>query len=86
MMPAKGPVNEEGTVAEDEPVIAPDQLREGHPKLWRWLAVASIVSLLLMAVGNHEGHVEDLFLFVIAALLAVALAWDALQRRYGVKR
>ena len=35
-------------MAEDEPVVAPDQLREGHPKLWRGLAIATIVSLLLM--------------------------------------
>ncbi|GAA3390044.1 DUF2631 domain-containing protein [Cryptosporangium minutisporangium] len=73
-------------MAEDEPVIAPDQLREGHPKLWRWLAVASIVSLLLMIIGNHEGRVEDLILISIAAFIALALAWDAVQRRYGVKR
>ena len=73
-------------MAEDEPVVAPDQLREGHPKLWRWLAVASVVSLLLMAIGNHEGHVEDLFLVGFAAFIAIALAWDTVQRRYGVKR
>ncbi|GAA0279263.1 DUF2631 domain-containing protein [Cryptosporangium japonicum] len=73
-------------MAEDEPVIAPDQLREGHPKLWRGLAIASLISLLIMIVGNHEGHVEDLFLAGFAVLIAVALAWDAIQRRYGVKR
>ena len=73
-------------MAEDEPVVAPDQFREGHPKLWRTLAIVSIVSLLLMAIGNHEGHVEDLFLIGIAAFLALALVWDAVQRRYGVKR
>jgi hypothetical protein len=73
-------------VAEDEPVIAPDQLREGHPKLWRGLAIVSAISLVLMAVGNHQGHVEDLFLFGGAAIILVLLAWDTIQRRYGVKR
>ncbi|WP_035857101.1 DUF2631 domain-containing protein [Cryptosporangium arvum] len=73
-------------MAEDEPVVAPDQLREGHPKLWRGLAVVSALSLVVMAVGNHEGHVEDLFLFVGAAIILVMLGWDAVQRRYGVKR
>jgi uncharacterized protein YqgC (DUF456 family) len=73
-------------VAEEEPVIAPDQLREGHPKLWRALAVASVVCLLLMTIGNHQGHVEDIFLIVSALILVVLLAFDALQRRYGIKR
>jgi uncharacterized protein YqgC (DUF456 family) len=73
-------------VAEDEPVIAPDQLREGHPKLWRALAVVSAVALLLLTIGNHRGHVEDIFLIVAAVGLLVILAFDALQRRYGVKR
>ncbi|TQS41739.1 DUF2631 domain-containing protein [Cryptosporangium phraense] len=73
-------------MAEEEPVIAPDQLREGHPKLWRGLAVVSAVALLIMVVGNHQGHVEDLFLIGGAVIILVLLAWDAVQRRYGVKR
>ncbi|MFG1923696.1 DUF2631 domain-containing protein [Cryptosporangium sp. NPDC048952] len=73
-------------MAEDEPVTAPDQFREGHPKLWRGLAVVSALSLLVMVVGNHEGHVEDLFLIVGAVIILALLAWDAVQRRYGVKR
>jgi hypothetical protein len=73
-------------VAEEEPVIAPDQLREGHPRLWRVLAVVSIISLLLMTIGNHHGHVEDLFLVLAAGGLALALIFDAVQRRYGIKR
>lgn len=73
-------------MAEDKPVIAPDQLREGHPKLWRGLAIFSIISLLLMVIGNHEGNVEDLFLLAFAAAIVIALLVDALQRRYGIKR
>ena len=73
-------------MSEDEPVIAPDQLREGHPRLWRALAVASAVCLLLMIVGNHQGHVEDIFLLLGAVILVILLAFDALQRRYGIKR
>ena len=73
-------------MAEDEPVIAPDQLREGHPKLWRGLAIFSAFSLLAMVIGNHQGHVEDVFLILCAVILVALLAFDALQRRYGIKR
>jgi hypothetical protein len=73
-------------VAEEEPVIAPDQLREGHPKLWRGLAIFSAVALVLMVIGNHRGRVEDIFLIASAVGLLGLLAFDALQRRYGIKR
>ncbi|MFI5957213.1 DUF2631 domain-containing protein [Cryptosporangium sp. NPDC051539] len=73
-------------MAEEEPVIAPDQLREGHPRLWRGLAVVSAISLLLMVVGNHQGHVEDLFLIGGALTILALIVWDGVQRRYGVKR
>jgi hypothetical protein len=73
-------------VAEDEPVIAPDQLREGHPKLWRALAIISAFSLVVMVIGNHRGRVEDIFLILCAVGLLALLGFDVLQRRYGIKR
>jgi len=70
----------------DEPVTAPDQHRKGHPNLWRTLAVLTIVSLVLMVIGNHKGNVENYFLVAIALLLAAVLAADAVMHRYGIKR
>ncbi len=70
----------------DEPVIAPDQLRSGHPKLWRGAAVVTVVALLLMLLGNHDGRIENLFVLLTAALLIAALIVDAALRRYGIKR
>ncbi|HEV2086747.1 MAG TPA: DUF2631 domain-containing protein [Cryptosporangiaceae bacterium] len=70
----------------DEPVIAPDQLRPGHPKLWRGAAVVTAVALVLTLFGNHEGRIENIFVVLTAALLIGALIVDAVLRRYGIKR
>ena len=70
----------------DEPVYAPDQLRQTGHKGARIGAVVTIIALLLMIIGNHEGQVENLFLIGTAALLAAVLIGDAVLRRYGIKR
>jgi hypothetical protein len=72
-------------VAEEEPVTSPDQHKPGNAKLARLGAVAVIVILLAMLCGNHRGHVEDIFLIVIAALLAVVLIGDLLLRKNGLR-
>jgi hypothetical protein len=50
------------------------------------LAVFSAFALIVLIVGNHRGHVEDIFLVLIALGLLAALGFDGLQRRYGIKR
>ena len=72
--------------AAEEEVTSPDQHKPGPARLARAGAVISIVALLLMLIGNHEGRVEDLFLIGTAALLAAIVIGDAVLRRYGIKR
>lgn len=66
-------------------MTSPDQHKPGNAKLARLGAVAVIVILLAMLCGNHRGHVEDIFLIVIAALLAVVLIGDLLLRKNGLR-
>ncbi|MFC6012794.1 DUF2631 domain-containing protein [Nocardia lasii] len=40
-----------------------------------------VIALLGMTIGNHQGHVEDLFLIGLAALMAVVLIVDSLTHR-----
>jgi hypothetical protein len=72
-------------VAGNEPVTSPDQRKPGHRKAGRIGAVVSIVALLLMTIGNHEGRTEDLWLVGVAAGLAVALIFDTVLRRNGLR-
>lgn len=37
--------------------------------------------LLLMIIGNHDGHVEDLWLIGIAGTMVLVLVRDILKRR-----
>jgi uncharacterized membrane protein YhhN len=72
-------------VAAEEPVTSPDQHKPGNAKAARIGAVGTIVILLLMLCGNHRGHIEDIFLVVTAALLALALVGDWLLRKNGLR-
>jgi hypothetical protein len=72
-------------VADEEPVTSPDQHKPGHRKAAQIGAVLSIIVLLLMTIGNHEGHIEDIFLVSIAALIAAILIGDAVLRRNGLR-
>ena len=50
-------------------------------KTFRIAAWVVIVALLGMTIGNHQGHVEDIFLVGLAALMALILVVDSLTRR-----
>lgn len=48
-----------------------------------WVSVAF---LLLLNFGNHEGHVETIWLFVLAALIAIGLIIHAFEPRFNQVR
>ena len=50
-------------------------------KAARIAAWVVVVALLGMTIGNHQGHVEDIFLVGLAALMALILVADSLTRR-----
>jgi hypothetical protein len=72
-------------VADEEPVTSPDQHKPDPRRATQVAGVLSIVVLLAMTIGNHEGHIEDFFLVGTAALIAAALIGDAVLRRNGLR-
>ncbi|MET8833680.1 DUF2631 domain-containing protein [Micromonospora sp. NPDC004540] len=73
-------------MAGSEPVTAPDQHKPGHRRSGRIGAVLSAVVLVVMALcGNHEGNVENIWLFGLAALLLAIVIGDAVLRRNGLR-
>ncbi|NUT34991.1 MAG: DUF2631 domain-containing protein [Hamadaea sp.] len=72
-------------MAGTEPVTSPDQHKPTPVKGARIACVLTIVALLLMTIGNHEGRVEDLWLIGIAGTLAALLIIDAVMRRNGLR-
>jgi hypothetical protein len=72
-------------VADQEPVTSPDQHKPDHRRAAQVGGVLSIIVLLLMLIGNHEGRIEDLFLIGIAAGIAAILIGDIVLRRNGLR-
>jgi Protein of unknown function (DUF2631) len=72
-------------VAETEPVTSPDQHKPTPVKAARIAGTLSIIALLLMTQGNHEGKVEDVFLVAIAGCIAGLIIIDAVLRRNGLR-
>jgi len=72
-------------VPDEEPVTSPDQHKPTPLKAARIAAVLTIIVLLLMLIGNHHGHVEDIWLIGISATLLAILLIDWAQRRNGLK-
>jgi hypothetical protein len=71
---------------DDEPVTSPDQLKPTvSRRAARLGAVVTIVILLLMTIGNKLGHIQDLWLIGIAAIIASALVLDVVLRRNGLR-
>lgn len=74
-----------------EPADAPSARFGWHGeglKTFKIAAVVSIVALLVMMIGNHEGHVEDLFLLGFAVLLAFILIRGEIlsRRKWAIKK
>jgi hypothetical protein len=70
----------------EEQVYAPDQLKKGHPKAFKIAGVLTAIALVLMIIGNHHGHVEDIYLIGTAALIIAAIVADGVMRRNGLRR
>ena len=69
-----------------EQITSPDQRKPLNRKGARIGAIACAIVCVLMMIGNHEGHVEDVFLGVTAALLVLAIVLDWLLRKNGLRR
>ena len=73
-------------MAGTEPVTSPDQHKPTPIKAARWAGGLSAIVLVLMGqFGNHEGNVEKIWLFGIAAAIAAILIVDGVLRRNGLK-
>lgn len=51
------------------------------PKVFRAFGGLVIVALLGMLIGNHKGHIEDIYLVGFAVLIAGLIVRDVLVRR-----
>lgn len=69
----------------EEPVTSPDQHKPTPVKWYRLGGVVIIVSLLLMLFGNNEVDTGAPWLIGTAAIIALILIGDAVQRRNGLK-
>ena len=72
-------------MAGDEPVTSPDQRKPVNPRKARIGAVLAVIILLVMLLPVHHGHVEDLWLAGLAALIVVMLIGDWVLRRNGLR-
>jgi hypothetical protein len=72
-------------VADDEPVTAPDQHRPTNRKAAYTGGILTILALLALTQGNHQGNIENLWLIGLAALLAVIILGDWLLRKNGLR-
>jgi hypothetical protein len=48
-----------------------------------WIATLAMLSYL---IGNHEGRVEDLWLYGIVALMVLILVWDIRRKKTAWRR
>lgn len=74
-----------------EPADAPSARFGWHGeglKTFKIAGLVSIVALLVMMIGNHEGHVEDLFLLGFVLLLAFILIRGEIlsRRKWAIKK
>ncbi|MFB7875372.1 MULTISPECIES: DUF2631 domain-containing protein [unclassified Nocardia] len=78
-------------VSTERPVATTVDPAEVPSAAWGWsgesrktariAAWVVVVALLGMTIGNHQGHVEDIFLIGLAGLIAAILVVDSLTQR-----
>ncbi|MEV6611549.1 MULTISPECIES: DUF2631 domain-containing protein [unclassified Kutzneria] len=56
------------------------------PKATRIAGWLTAIALLLMLIGNHRGHIEDIYLIGVAAAIVLALIWDRIRSRTAWRR
>ncbi|MGB3303844.1 DUF2631 domain-containing protein [Gordonia sp. (in: high G+C Gram-positive bacteria)] len=72
-----------------EPADAPSARFGWHGVARKSIAIASFVTaliLLAMLKGNHEGHVEDIYLIIIAVFLIGYTVYSMIPRKGVWKR
>jgi hypothetical protein len=77
----------------EEQVTAPDQHKPTNLRLARIGGVLSIIAILSMLFGNHDGiiagdgsaWVEDVYVLLTAGVIAALLIGDAVLRRRGLR-
>jgi tellurite resistance protein TehA-like permease len=73
-------------VAGEEPVTSPDQHKQPNLRLLRAAGVISALIVLSLLLGrNHQGHVEDIWIFAIAGGILLLLVADWVLRRNGLR-
>lgn len=81
---SKAVASKEGALSAADPADEPSAEWGWHgeaPRLSRVAGWVSVAVLLVLMIGNHKGHVEDLWLIGIAVVLVVILLRDAARRR-----
>ena len=71
-----------GVDVEDVPSAAWGWSKENH-KVIQIGGILSGLFILSMLIGNHVGHVEDIFLVIFAVLVFFVIGRDILGRRRG---
>ena len=81
------PGREEAVVRADAHPVEHEQPEDWgwHGETGKWGRVGAWIAVLILisyAVGrNHEGHVEDLWIFGIAGVMVLILLWDMRRRK-----
>jgi hypothetical protein len=72
-------------VASEEPVTSPDQHKPTPRKLWQIGGVITIITLLLMLLGNNDVSTGAPWIIGSAAGIAALLIGDIVLRRNGLR-
>ena len=80
------PGREEAVVRTDAHPVEHERPEEWgwHGETGKWGRVGAwfaTLFLLTMVIGNHEGRMEDLFIFGIALVMILILVWDMRRRK-----
>ena len=58
----------------------------GFPRGMMIAGWAVVVILLLFTIGNHEGHIEDIWLVATAVVIAFSLVMRTIRKRHAWRR
>ena len=73
-------------MSDHEEVTSPDQHRPTvSGRLARLGALVTAVALVAMTVGNHEGQIENYYLWGFAGFIVLMLIIDFVLRRSGLR-